>query len=67
MPDTKGASSSTAPTIIVAPDGSVHLRVHATTLHLDAAEYLELVRKALDALPAVTRLVRQARARGELQ
>jgi hypothetical protein len=67
MPDTKRPSSSTGPSIIVAPDGMVHVRVHSTTLHLGAAEYMELVTKALDALPAVNRMVRQARARGELQ
>jgi hypothetical protein len=67
MPDAKGSSQSNGPTIIVAPDGSVHVRVHSTTLHLDSSEYMELVRKALDALPAVTRMVRQARARGDLQ
>lgn len=67
MLDTKRASSSTGPSIIVAPDGSVHVRVHSTTLHLTSSEYMELVTKALDALATVTRMVRQARSKGELQ
>ena len=60
----KTLRSSTAPSIIVAPDGSVHVRVHATTLHLSSAEFMELVAKALDALALVTRTARQVRSNG---
>ena len=56
--------TSHVPSIIVAPDGSVHVRVHATTLHLSSAEFMELVAKSLDALAIVTRTARQARANG---
>jgi hypothetical protein len=55
---------SNVPSIIVAPDGSVHVRVHATTLHLSSAEFMELVARSLDALAIVTRAVRQKRAGG---
>lgn len=55
------------PSIIVTPDGTVHLRVHATTLHLTPAEFMELVSKSLDALAVVTRVARQSRGSGELQ
>jgi hypothetical protein len=61
---TRGAS---APSIVVADDGSVQLRVHATTLHLDSSEFVELVTRALDALALVTRQVRRARSGGPLQ
>ncbi len=55
------------PSIIVAPDGTVHVRVHATTLHLHSAEFMELVTKALDALAIVTRMARQTGSNGGLQ
>lgn len=60
----KTLGSGTGPSIIVAPDGSVHVRVHSTTLHLSSAEFMELVAKSLDALAIVTRVARQARSGG---
>ena len=56
--------SSHVPSIIVAPDGTVHVRVHATTLHRGSAELMDLVARSLDALAIVTRAVRQARTKG---
>ena len=67
MPKISQGLAGNGPSIIVAPDGTVHLRVHATTLHLAAAEFMELVSKSLDALALVTRIARQARDQGDLQ
>ena len=65
MPDPRIPDAG--PSIIVAPDGTVHVRVHATTLHLAAVEFMELVSKSLDALAVVTKMTRQARRDGGLQ